>query len=179
MKKQFIALPGWFLFLIVLSSCASQKKAALKSDKALLQTIEKNIADADAQYKVMMKNLPPDRFPKTFENGELKTSGSGWWCSGFYPGTLLYIYEQNKDAALYNEALRILQPLEKEQYNKGTHDLGFMMYCSFGNANRINPKPEYKDILINSAKSLSSRFNPTVGCIKSWNAKPSDFFGNY
>jgi hypothetical protein len=60
--------------------------------------------------------------------------------------------------------------VEKEQFNKNTHDLGFMMYCSFGNANRIAPKPEYKEILINSAKSLSSRFNPKVGCIKSWDS---------
>jgi hypothetical protein len=51
-----------------------------------------------------------------------------------------------------------------------------MMYCSFGNANRIKPSAEYKEILLNSAKSLSTRFNPTVGCIKSWDSKnPSDF----
>ena len=175
MKKQFLLVSGLFLCLIVFNSCVTQKKLGYQTDKSLLQTIDKNFTDADAQYKVMMKLLPPDRFPKTFENGKLETSGSGWWCSGFYPGTLFYIYEQNKDAALYNEALRILQPLEKEQYNKGTHDLGFMMYCSFGNANRISPKPEYKEVIINSAKSLSTRFNPAVGCIKSWNSKPGDF----
>jgi hypothetical protein len=58
--------------------------------------------------------------------------------------------------------------MEKEQYNKGTHDLGFMMYCSYGNLNRITPNEEYKKILINSARSLATRFNPTVGCIRSW-----------
>jgi uncharacterized protein YyaL (SSP411 family) len=50
-----------------------------------------------------------------------------------------------------------------------------MMYCSFGNANRIQPKPEYKEILLNSAKSLCTRFNPAVGCIKSWDSKAGDF----
>lgn len=50
-----------------------------------------------------------------------------------------------------------------------------MMYCSFGNAQRLQPKPEYKEILLNSAKSLSTRFNDTVGCIRSWNSKPGDF----
>jgi len=50
-----------------------------------------------------------------------------------------------------------------------------MMYCSFGNAERIAPKPEYKDVLLESAKSLCTRFNPKVGCIKSWDSKPSDF----
>jgi unsaturated chondroitin disaccharide hydrolase len=65
--------------------------------------------------------------------------------------------------------------LEKEKDNKGTHDLGFMMYCSFGNALRISPKPEYKEILLQSARSLSTRFDPKVGCIRSWNSKPEEF----
>src|SRR5690606_4746043 len=122
------------------------------------------------------KTLPADRIPKTFENDTLRTSNSAWWCSGFYPGSLLYIYEQTKDAALNTEAKRVLSLLEKEQYNTSTHDLGFMMYCSFGNALRLDPNNEaYKQVLINSAKSLASRFNPKVGCIKSWNSKPSDF----
>lgn len=125
----------------------------------------------------MMKLLPPDRFPKTYDSKTDKpeTSGSGWWCSGFYPGSLVYLYEETKDKKLYDEAMRMLALLEKEQYNKTTHDLGFMMYCSFGNANHIVPKAEYKEILLNSAKSLSTRFNPKVGCIKSWDSKASDF----
>jgi len=146
-------------------------------DKALIKTIDKNFKDAAAQYKVLAKNLPADKFPKTFfpATGKYEFSNSGWWCSGFYPGTLLYLYQQTKDTALYNEAKRILNVLKKEQFNTNTHDLGFMMYCSFGNANLINPSPEYKDILLNSAKSLSTRFNPTVGCIKSWDGKPNEY----
>jgi unsaturated chondroitin disaccharide hydrolase len=79
------------------------------------------------------------------------------------------------DKELYEEGLRMLALLEKEQFNTETHDIGFMMYCSYGNANRIAPKPEYKEILINSANSLTSRFNPNVGCIKSHNRGPNDF----
>ena len=165
------------LFLLSVS-CIAQQRAAFKPDKALLQTIQQNITDADAQYKVLMKNLPAGKFPKTYypEKKEYGFSNSDWWCSGFYPGTLLYLYEETKDESLYKESLRILELLKKEQFNTGTHDLGFMMYCSFGNANRISSKPEYKEILLNSAKSLSTRFNPKVGCIKSWNSSdPNDF----
>jgi rhamnogalacturonyl hydrolase YesR len=152
----------------MMCSCTSSKK--LSSNPGLVKIFDQNFKDAAAQYKVMMKNLPADRFPKTYDpaTGKFETSNSEWWCSGFYPGTLLYLYEQTKDQALYNEAMRILRPLEKEQYNKTTHDLGFMMYCSFGNANVIDPKPGYKEILVNSARSLSSRFDPAVGCIRSW-----------
>ena len=158
-------------------SKANAQKTSFKQDKNLLQTINANFKDGEKQYELMAKELPPDRFPKTYfvHKDSLETSNSGWWCSGFYPGTLLFLYQQTKDKMLLNEANRSLEILKKEQFNKTTHDLGFMMYCSFGNAEKIEPKPEYKQILINSAKSLSTRFNPKVGVIKSWDSKPSDF----
>lgn len=157
--------------------CTVQKPAGTKKDSDLINIIDKNFTDAVAQYKVMMKNLPEDRFPKTYhpKTDKFETSNSGWWCSGFYPGTLLYLFEQTKDTPVYREALRILKPLEKEQFNKSTHDLGFMMFCSFGNATRLTPTHQYNNILINSAKSLSTRFNQKVGCIKSWDSKPDEF----
>jgi hypothetical protein len=164
------------LFLFLLCACSAQEKAS-DSQKSLLRTIDQNFEDASAQYKLMMKKLPPDRFPKTYyaQTDSLETSSSQWWCSGFYPGTLLLLYEQTKDSSLLKEAERSLKVLEKEKNNKGTHDLGFMMYCSFGNAEHIAPQPAYKDILLASAQSLSTRFNPRVGCIRSWDSKPSDF----
>lgn len=173
--KQIIQVQIIFIFFLLCGCSAQQRTADPKKD--ILQTIDNNFAEASAQYKLMMTKLSTDRFPKTYyaQTDSFETSKSGWWCSGFYPGTLLYLYEETKDQSLLNEAERILKPLEKEKNNKGTHDLGFMMYCSFGNAERIAPKPEYKDILLTSARSLSTRFNPKVGCLKSWDSKPSDF----
>lgn len=164
------------LFVFLLCGCTAQKKSTATQND-LLPIIEKNFQDASSQYKVMMTKLPPDRFPKTYyaQKNLFETSSSAWWCSGFYPGTLLYIYEQTKDQSLLSEAERILKVLEKEKNNTATHDLGFMMYNSFGNANRIEPSDEYKNILLTSAKSISTRFNSQVGCIKSWDSKPSDF----
>src|SRR5690349_3482199 len=97
MKQQVKLL----LLIFFLSACTGQKKAT-SPGKELLQTIDQNFRDASAQYKLMMKRLPPDRFPKTYyaQKDSLETSGSGWWCSGFYPGTLLYLYEQTKDRSL-------------------------------------------------------------------------------
>jgi unsaturated chondroitin disaccharide hydrolase len=162
--------------LLALSlNCFSQN--SFKPSKGVLATIKKNFADADVQYKYMAKQFGAEQFPKTYHptTDKFETSNSSWWCSGFYSGTLLNIYQQTKDAALLNDANNNLKGLEKEQYNKGTHDLGFMMYCSFGTANHIEPKAGYKEILVNSAKSLSTRFNSTVGCIRSWNSKADDF----
>jgi unsaturated chondroitin disaccharide hydrolase len=169
-------LAGCVAGLLSLGTAYAQN-TAFKTDQALLKTITREFKEGDAQYKVQMKRLQPNRFPKTYyaKNDSLETSRSDWWCSGFYPGTLLYLYKETKDKALLNESERILKVLAKEQYNKTTHDLGFMMYCSFGNAQQIAPKPEYKAILINSAKSLMSRFDPKVGCIKSWNSKDPEY----
>lgn len=161
--------------LLINVAAMAQHKNTFVPNKNLLHIIDRNFYDAANQYKVLLKRLPPAEFPKTYQpaTDKAENSSSGWWCSGFYPGTLLMLYQQTHDRALLNEANRILEVLKKEQYNKTTHDLGFMMYCSFGNAEKIAPKPEYKQILLNSARSLSSRFDPKVGCIKSWDsAKP-------
>jgi unsaturated chondroitin disaccharide hydrolase len=176
MKLKVFLSGGIVAAMLLLNNTYAQTN--LKADPKLLNIIDQDYKDARAQYKFMMGKVEQDKFPKTFypATGKFETSGSGWWCSGFYPGTLLYLYQQSKDADLLKEADRAMQVLAKEQYNTTTHDLGFMMYCSFGTAQQIEPKQANKQILINSAKSLSTRFNPRVGCIKSWDSKdPKDY----
>jgi hypothetical protein len=149
-----------------------------ESDKKEMQKlIDDNMRSAAKQYKYMRTLLPNDKLPRSYDSvkNQLITSGSDWWCSGFYPGTLWYLYEYTKDKSLMTEALRSTSLLEKEKNNTGTHDLGFMMGCSYGNANRIAPKPGYEEILLTGARSLSTRFNPKVGCIRSWDSKAGDF----
>lgn len=168
----------FLVIFLMIASIPDISAQQLPYDKQLLKSIPPAFAKGAAQYKVMMKELPLDKFPKNYNPAfkKFETSNSGWWCSGFYPGSLLYLYEQTKDEALLTEAKRILKVLEKEQYNTSTHDLGFMMYCSFGNLQRMFPSDGTKDILLKSAASLSTRFNPAVGCIKSWNSKDSSDF---
>lgn len=161
-------------------ACTSNQEtqqAKVTSDQDPAGFYERTFENAAAQYKVMMTKLPDNAFPITYHATEDKilTAQSGAWISGFYPGTLIYLYEETGDQELFDEARRIMKMLEKEQYNKNTHDLGFMMYCSFGNAKRIEPNPEYDEIIINSARSLSSRFNEKVGSIRSWNSNDSSF----
>ena len=161
-----------YLFAFALLLMWGVTFAQQKSKPSLLLVIDTALQQAIEQYKHMGVNLPADVLPKTYYplTKKSETSKSSWWCSGFYPGSLNYLYEYSHDASLWEEAGRAEKLLEKEQFNKGTHDLGFMMYCSFGNANRLKPSKEYQEILLNSAKSLSTRFNPVIGCIQSWNA---------
>jgi len=146
--------------------------ASLKAQDLALtkEFVNKNMHDAIAQYKTLTARVPAGVLPRTINkaNDSLITAKSNSWISGFYPGTLLYLYEYSQDADLLKEAENRLQLLEKEKNNKGTHDLGFMLYCSFGNALRLTDNKRYQDILLTGAESLASRFNPTVGCIRSW-----------
>jgi len=83
------------------------------------------------------------------------------------------LYEYTKDPSLLAEANNKLKFLEKEKYNTTTHDLGFMLYCSFGNALRLTQdSAAYKDILLTGANSLISRYNESTQTIRSWDGKP-------
>lgn len=177
MRSSFIRLllSAGLIYTFTVPASSQQKFPA---DKKLLKEIEASFGGAVSQYKVMMKELPAGKFPRNYDPVKKKFEGSGgsWWCSGFYPGTLLYLWEKTKDNQIWAESQRILQLLKPEQFNTYTHDLGFMMYCSFGNLQRLQPSDSTKAVLIKSAESLSTRFNPNVGCIKSWNSKDSSDF---
>ena len=142
------------------------------SKKTMRQLIDENMQFAAQQYKVLEANVPANRMPKTYyaKTGKMETSDTKWWCSGFYPGTLWYIYEYTKDADIRALAEKRLSILEKEKHYTGNHDLGFMMFCSFGNAFRITGKPEYKATVDTAAASLSTRYRPSIKAIQSWDS---------
>lgn len=155
-------------------TAGAQQKLNYKPKPDLIKLIGKNLKDAAAQYKVLMKNVPADSLPETFEKNRSKSTTPKNWVSGFYPGTLFYLYEGTKDKILYDAGLAKLPIMEPIKYID-SHDIGFMMFCSFGNANNIRPSAMYKDVLLTSAQSLSKRFNPIVGCTMSWGSKPGEF----
>jgi len=158
-----------FTLLMVVAVTCAQTSA---SRNIMRQLIKENFALADMQYRYMMTLTPADRLPQSYEEKDNKfiSKDIEWWCSGFYPGTLWYIYEQTKDPVIKKEAERSMDLLEPNQTNTGTHDLGFMMYCSFGNAYRLTKDEKYKDIIFRSAQSLSTRYRPSIKAIQSWNS---------
>ncbi|MFC6859063.1 glycoside hydrolase family 88 protein [Zunongwangia atlantica] len=181
MKLNTLKIFSFVVFLSILSCKENKETEENTTSQTSEEKITKSVSEekidsvnqlAANQYLSMAKNLEESRYPKTFypEINKFETSNSGWWTSGFYPGTLLYLYEETGEDSLKIEAERILTDLKSEESNTSTHDLGFMMFCSFGNANRIDPKPEYQEILMNSAKSLATRYNDTVKAIRSWDS---------
>lgn len=106
------------------------------------------------------RNIQPD--------GSLRLVASRDWCSGFFPGELWYMYEYTKDNYWKQKAEEFTAPVEREKTNAGTHDMGFKVYCSFGNGYRLTGNKEYKEIMLQSAATLITRYKENVGCIRSW-----------
>ena len=126
-------------------------------------------AVAAAQYEQLEGRLTDETLPRSVaSDGKFIPSNIRWWCSGFYPGSLWYIYEYTGDKTFRELAEKNtfkLYPLKQ----KGTdHDLGFQMNCSFGNAYRITGEQKYLEPIHTSARVLAGRFSPVTGVIRSW-----------
>lgn len=145
------------------------------------QSVDTNPAsqnDSPKQLEVLSKRAAGDlakisfdsvQIPRTIEeDGKLKGTPSKSWTSGFYPGLLWQLYGFSKDEKLKELAMQWSAVVEKEKMDGGTHDLGFKIYCPFGNAYKITNDEAYKEVFVTAAKTLSTRFNPTVGAIRSW-----------
>jgi unsaturated chondroitin disaccharide hydrolase len=161
MKKSFLI--ALFIPFLIFSSCRKQK--------TMQEIIDESFSFALKQYNLMAEVMKekPDLFPRTIDStGALVTVTSDWWTSGFFPGSLWFLYEYSGDEKFKDDAILMTERLEKEKYNKGTHDLGFMMYNSYGNGLRLTVDTAYEKVLLTAAKSLSTRFRPNVGCIQSW-----------
>jgi hypothetical protein len=111
----------------------------------------------------------------TLSDGSWKTTPIRDWTSGFFPGILWYMSELMNEPIFKRSAEKWTQGLAPIQYYAGSHDIGFMMYCSYGNGYRITGSKEYKQVLLQTARTLMTRFNPTVGSIKSWDNKKWQF----
>lgn len=90
------------------------------------------------------------------------------WCSGFFPGSLWQMYAYAHNDFWRQSAISWTWPIEESKWYKGTHDLGFMMNDSFGKAYEMTGERSYLDVLIQSAKTLITRYSPKVKSIRSW-----------
>jgi unsaturated chondroitin disaccharide hydrolase len=144
-------------------------------------TVSKAFAHAEKQTHVMLKevdaqlekNPSTDKTsgpiaPRTLKAGELVLVPSRDWTSGFFAGELWYLYEHTNKEEWRSAAKTFTAKMEQEKWNGKTHDMGFKMYCTYGNGYRLTQDPAYKDILIQSAKTLSTRFRPITGVMRSW-----------
>ncbi|SEL74171.1 Glycosyl Hydrolase Family 88 [Parapedobacter koreensis] len=160
-----------FSLILAIFFCSVDSLAQEQVGQRLSETfVRQKLDDAIQQYRILIPQVPDGFFPSTYrkDDDSLGLVESKSWVSGFYPGTLLYLYEYSGNDDLLAEATKRLNLLEKEKNNTGTHDLGFMLYCSFGHALRLTGSPDYERVLLTGAESLASRYHPKAGCIRSW-----------
>ncbi len=113
--------------------------------------------------------------PSADKLGKLRTCDVYDWTSGFFPGSLWLAYELTGDERLLLDAVDYTNKMLPATFYTGTHDLGFMVGCSYGNALRLCPNDSLKTVIIRTADNLASRFNPEIGAIRSWDFGPWNF----
>ena len=149
-------------FIMILSGCSAKDPLIDAADKVF------NLAKT--QYALMDSALSEGEYPRTTGlDGSLRTSDMGWWCSGFYPGSLWYIYEYTGDKAILEMAWKHTFPLKGLLDRHTDHDIGFQINCSFGNALRLTgDSAAVMPTYVAAAQKLAARLNPATGVTRSW-----------
>ncbi len=158
-------------FSILLASCAS----TASTEKF---NVDQALEYCNTQVLRSLAALGADSTDYTMMPRNIQGTDSAWacrkaspdeWCSGFWPGILWYDFESSRDEIVREEAERYTETLEYlSQRPAFDHDLGFLMFCSYGNAYRLTGSPKFRDIILASADTLATLFNPKVGTILSW-----------
>ena len=155
------------IFLMILTVFVTCKASFGQPLKAV---VDGALKFSEKQYLLMAKKYSSQegRLPRTFDKNKDVSSDSRWWCSGFFPGSLWYIYENTKNPEILDYAKMYTDRVEREKYTVDNHDVGFMLYCSFGNGLRLTGEERYKEVLLTGARSLATRYREKVGLIRSW-----------
>ena len=135
--------------------------------------INNDINFSTRQYSLMLQQIGREgkvRIPKTIDKlGRMVYIPIDDWCSGFFPGSLCYLYQLTNDKSWFLQSKRFTEALDSIQYLTWHHDVGFMIGSSYLNIYRLNPNKAYKKAIIQTAKSLCTRFRKKAGVIQSWN----------
>jgi rhamnogalacturonyl hydrolase YesR len=158
--------------LLLMAGCAPKNTTEAPEKTAVQFDIDQVFEKARTRYLAAAESLKDSthRMPYSANaDGSWETVKFTDWMSGFFPGILWYIYENTQDAKVLEEAKKWTALLEDQQFMDRHHDIGFMMFCSYGNGYRLTGEPGYLPILVQSARTALNRYNPIVGTIKSWN----------
>jgi len=158
---------AFFIMIValLLTSCANSNKSSSSN------IIADNVQFAEKQIGHQVKIIEESGKvlnPRTVRNDTIQYVTVHDWTCGFFPGTMWYMYQLTGETKWRNLGVKYTESLDSAKYNTWLHDVGFIINCSYGNALKITKNPAYKDVLIQAAKSLSTRFRPAAGVIQSW-----------
>lgn len=153
---------------IIRSLCFLLFVANLGCDKSEQHNFKKKL---EARYQKIL-NYPVDSlgFPRSasFHSGKIVKVKSKDWTSGFFPGNLWQLFMLTNDYRFKDKAVMWTEFMENQKNNDKTHDMGFKIYCSYGKGYEVSNSQAYKNVILQSAKTLSTRYNEKVKALRSW-----------
>ena len=162
MKKMLIPA-----LLMLLAGCTDADKDFVRENvKFAAAQVDRQIAVVEDSTGVVLNPL------SVREDGTIRYCKYTDWRSGFFPGTVWYLYELTGDEKYLPLARKYTEAISDVQYVTDNHDVGFMTMSGFGNGLRIAGIEEYKSVIIQAARSLMTRFRPAAGVFQSWEANP-------
>lgn len=169
---KYISFIGFVLLVVIMQACHKQPE----TDRAFA---DKNLEVARKQLELLrIDAVYQNRLPRTVEDGRIFwTDENDYidWTEGFFPGSCWYMYEYSKNDEWRKSAEQLQHLFEKDKMLTATHDMGFIFNCSYGNAYRLTKNTVYKNVLLQAAKSLITRFNPKIGLIQSWDVNGTNW----
>lgn len=155
--------------IIILAAAAMLTACAESLDSLSTRVYEL----AKVQFTAMDARLSDGQTPRSYDEAAdtVINANIRWWCSGYFPGSLWYVYEATGDEAIKTLAEKNTLKLSDICSLNTDHDIGFQVNCSYGNAFRVTSDSTYLPVMEAAAAKLAARMNPTVGCIKSWNSR--------
>lgn len=163
MSKRLLILMIMGFGLILIQANSSEKNVFQKKISALTKVIHTKVMAS-------LKSLgDTEEYPKSVSGKDAWVTGPiKGWTSGFFPGVLWYTYKITEDNNLIESAKKWTEGLSSLQSYSGSHDIGFMVFCSFGNGYLITKNEEYRKVILQTSKTLLTRFDHKIGCIRSW-----------
>ena len=158
MKKLFFSIAS----VIAVVSCVSKQET-------MSELADRVFERAVNQMTLMDASLSEGEYPRSIDtDGNLVKSDNKWWCCGFYPGSLWYTYEHTGNEQIKALADKYTRSLVINEIRRD-HDMGFIVWCSYGNAFRLTGDESYKPMIEDAAEILAARFSPVTKTIRSWN----------
>ena len=164
------------ILLFIFGLCCVATASAVEAprlDKRTLKQVNETLDFAVEQSLRLYESVKdqPTLMPRSYlaQTDSLILCPIRWWASGFFPGSMWYLYEHTGREDLLKIAEQLTERMDSEKDRTDNHDIGFAINCTYGNGYRLTHKEAYRDVIITAGRNLATRFNPTVGCTRSWN----------
>jgi unsaturated chondroitin disaccharide hydrolase len=170
----------WSVLLFVAFALLPAASVRAQAADPLDALVDHDLQFAGQQLNRTLTEVPVGSYVhKTGPDGRWDNVGASWWTSGFLPGSLWLMYQATGDPSWRTAAAARQAGIESQKTNTSTHDVGFMVFDSFGQGYRLTGDDAYRQVALTAAQSLATRYSSVVHATRSWNndagENPADF----